>query len=105
MRGSIREKSKGSWQIQIYTGTGPDGKPRRHFETVRGRKGDAQRRLTELLSSLDKGVYTPPGRLTVAEHLHNWLEGYVKTNCSIRTLDSHQSIIERHLIPAMGDTN
>ena len=104
MRGSIREKSKGSWQIQIYTGTGPDGKPRRHFETVRGCKGDAQRRLTELLSSLDKGVYTPPGRLTVAEHLNQWLEGYVKTNCSIRTLDSHQSIIERHLIPALGDT-
>lgn len=77
MRGSIRQKSKNSWQIQIYTGTGPDGKPRRHFETVRGRKGDAQRRLTELLSSLDKGVYTPPGRLTVAEHLKNWLDGYV----------------------------
>jgi len=102
MRGSIREKSKGSWQIQIYVGTGLDGKPRRHFETVRGRKGDAQRRLTELLSSLDKGVYTPPGRLTVAEHLHQWLEGYVKTNCSQRTLDGYQSIIETHLIPALG---
>jgi len=102
MRGSIRKKSKGSWQIQIYTGTGPDGKPRRHFETVRGRKGDAQRRLTELLSSLDKGIYTPPGRLTVAEHLHNWLEGYVKTNCSQRTLDGYQSIIETHLVLALG---
>ena len=54
MRGSIRQKSKNSWQIQIYTGIGPDGKHRRHFETVRGRKGDAQRRLTELLTSLDK---------------------------------------------------
>ncbi len=102
MRGSIREKSKGSWQIQIYTGTGPDGKPRRHFETVRGRKGDAQRRLTELLSSLDKGVYTPPGRLTVAEHLKNWLEGYVRTNCGPRTIDSYQSIVEHHLAPALG---
>jgi hypothetical protein len=104
MRGSIRSKGKYSWQLQIYTGTGPDGKPRRHFETVRGRKGDAQRRLTELLSSLDKGVYTPPGRLTVAEHLNQWLDGYVKTNCSQRTLDGYQSIIERHLIPALGDT-
>jgi integrase len=103
MRGSIRQRGK-SWQIQIYTGTGPDGKPRRHFETVRGRKGDAQRRLTELLSSLDKGVYTPPGRLTVAEHLHQWLEGYVKTNCSLRTLDAVQSIAEHHLIPALGNT-
>ncbi|MDP2954529.1 MAG: site-specific integrase, partial [Chloroflexota bacterium] len=102
MRGSIRSKGKGSWQIQIYTGLGPDGTPRRHFETVRGRKGDAQRRLTELLASLDKGVYTPPGRLTVAEHLKNWLKGYVKTNCSQRTFDGYASIIERHLIPALG---
>ncbi|GAI24133.1 unnamed protein product, partial [marine sediment metagenome] len=45
---------------------------------------------------------TPPGRLTVGEHLHNWLEGYVKTNCSQRTLDGYQSIIETHLIPALG---
>ena len=104
MRGSIRSKGKNSWQLQIYTGQGPGGKPRRHFETVRGRKSDAQRRLTELLSSLDKGVYTPPGRLTVAEHLHQWLTGYVKTNCSQRTLDGYQSIIERHLIPALGNT-
>jgi len=102
MRGSIREKSKGSWQIQVYTGAGPEGKRRRHFETVRGRKGDAQRRLTELLTSLDKGVYTPPGRLTVGEHLHNWLEGYVKTNCSQRTLDGYQAIVEHHLIPTLG---
>ena len=102
MRGSIRAKGKNSWQIQVYTGKGTDGGYHRHFETVHGRKRDAQKRLTELLSSLDKGIYTPPGRLTVAEHLHNWLEGYVKTNCSQRTLDGYSSIIETHLIPALG---
>ncbi len=104
MRGHIRQrgKDKNSWQIQVYTGTGLDGKYRRHFETVRGRKSDAQKRLNELLVSLEKGIYTPPGRLTVAEHLKNWLDGYVKTNCSQRTLDGYQSIIETHLIPALG---
>ena len=83
-------------------GTGPDGKYHRHFETIHGRKSDAQKRLSELLVNLEKGIYTPPGRLTVAEHLRNWLEGYVKTNCSQRTLDGYQSIIETHLIPALG---
>jgi integrase len=102
MRGSIRQKSKNSWQIQIYTGLGPDGKPKRHFETVRGKKGNAQRCLTELLSSLDKGVYTPPGKLTLGEHLQNWLQGYVKTNCSPQTLDGYQAIIEHHLAPNLG---
>jgi len=102
VRGHIRQKGKSSWQIQVYMGTGPDGKYCRHFETVHGRKSDAQKRLNELLVSLEKGVYTPPGRLTVAEHFRNWLEGYVKTNCSQRTLDGYQSIIETHLIPALG---
>lgn len=102
MRGSIRQKSKNSWQLQIYTGVSPDGKRKRHFETVQGRKGDAQRRLTELLASLDRGIYTPPGKLTVAEHLGNWLDGYVKTNCSQRTLDGYQAIVKHHLIPALG---
>lgn len=103
MRGSIREKTKGSWQIQIYTGIGPDGRRRRHFETVRGRKGDAQRRLTELLSSLDKGVYTPPGRLTVADYLHRWLKEYVSPNLSPRTAEGYEHICNHHFIPCIGD--
>jgi len=40
------------------------------------------------------------GRMTEAEHLRQWLDGYVKTNCTMRTLDGYRSIIERHLIPA-----
>ncbi len=55
-----------------------------------------------MLVSFEKGIYTPPGRLTVAEHLRNWLLGYVKTNCSHRTLDGYRAIIETHLVPALG---
>jgi len=102
MKGNIRQRSKHSWQIQLYTGKGPDGKPRRHFETVRGNKGDAQRRLRELLSSLDKGVFTPLGKLTVADLLNQFLQGYVKAKCSQKTQDGYRMTIERHLIPALG---
>jgi integrase len=102
MRGNIRQRGRNSWQIQIYTGKGPDGRYHRHLETVKGRKGDAQRRLTELLNSLDKGVYAPPRKLTVADLLNQWLQGYVKTNCSIRTLDAVESIAKHHLIPVLG---
>jgi integrase len=102
VKGSIRSKGKSSWQIQIYTTPDINGKYRRFFETVRGKKSDAQKRLNELLVSLDKGIYIPPGRMTIAEHLNSWLNGYVKTNCSPRTLDGYQSIINNHLIPAFG---
>ena len=101
MKGYIRRRGS-SWQITLDAGTGPDGKRRRIFETVRGTKKAAETRLHELVTSLEKGVYTPPGRLTLAEHLRNWLDGYVRTNCSQRTLDGYESIVERHLIPALG---
>ena len=102
MRGYIRKKGEHSWQITLDTGTGPDGERRRVYETVKGGKKDAQRRLHELIVGLDKGVYTPPGRLTLAEHLHNWLEGYVKTNCAQRTYESYESTAVHHLIPVLG---
>jgi integrase len=42
------------------------------------------------------------GKLTVAEHLNNWLAGYARTACSPRTVDGYQAVIENHLIPALG---
>jgi integrase len=102
MRGHIRKKGEHSWQITFDTGTRPDGRRRRYFETVKGGKKDAQRRLHELIVGLEKGIYARPGRLTVAEHLTNWLAGYVKTNCQLCTQDGYQNIVEHHLIPALG---
>jgi integrase len=69
---------------------------------VEGRKADAQRRLNELLVSLDKGSLVPTGRMTVAHHLDNWIDGYVKTNTGARTIDAVQSIARNHLKPAFG---
>jgi len=100
--GSIVPLGKDSWRVQLYTGKGSDGKYHRQVETVKGRKSDAERRLRELLGNLDKGAYTPPGKLTVGQHLNNWLAGYVTTNCSLRTLDGYKSIIEHHLSPNLG---
>jgi integrase len=102
MRGSIRQKSKRSWQIQVYTGVDEGGSRRRHFETVRGRKSDAQKRLTELLSCLDKGIYMKPEKTTVKEFLEKWLSEYVKVNVSPRGYERYSGIVYKYLIPEMG---
>jgi len=103
MKGYIRRRGRYSWQITLDVGRGPDGRRQRVFEAVHSpRKSDAQKRLAELVAQLEKGVCRAPGRLTAAEHLRNWLTGYVKTNCSLRTFDAVQSIIENHLIPSLG---
>ncbi len=99
----IRNQGKNSWQIQVYIGvTDSEGKYQRHYETVHGSKRDAEKRRAELLVSLSKGMPLPANRLTVAEQLRQWLDGYAKTRCTQRTVDGYQSIIERHLIPVFG---
>lgn len=103
MKGSIQERGKDTWRLVIYTGKIGNGKRKRYTETFHShRKGDAQRRLTELLAGMEKGTCLPSGRMLVSELLNQWLEGYVKTNCSIRTYDGYQSIIDHHLTPALG---
>ena len=102
MKGSIRQLTPKSFQLQVYTGIKIDDKPTRYYETVRGRESDARKRLRELLVSLDKGIPVPQGKLKVGELLDNWLAGYVKANCSQRTYDGYESIIIHHLKPNLG---
>jgi integrase len=103
VKGYIRQRSKGKWEITIDTGRDPStGKRTRHFESMRGTKKDAQRRLVELLADLEKGIYVKPQRMSLGEYLLQWLDGYVETNCSPRTLDSYQSIVSRHIMPNLG---
>jgi len=103
MKGSIRQRSKGSWEVCIDIGTDPQsGKRRRHFESIRGSKRGAQKRLAELMVSIDKGSYVRPKRLTVAQYLEQWLQGYVVTNTAPRTRERYEEIVRVHLIPALG---
>jgi len=103
MKGSIRERSKGSWEVCLDTGRDPaTGKRLRHFESVKGTKKDAQRRLHELLHTLEQGSYIKPTQLTVAQFLKEWLRDYVDLNCSPRTQASYEMIIRCHLVPELG---
>jgi len=103
MKGHIRQRSKGSWEIVIDVGRDPStGKRLQHWETVRGTKRDAQQRLAELLVTIEQGSYIKPKRLTLGQWLEDWIDSYVTTNCSPRTVDSYRSEIRGHIIPALG---
>jgi integrase len=102
MTGSIKKQGKDSWRITIELGTNSEGKRLRQYSTIRGRKKDAEEKLNELIGNANKGMVTSSGKTTLAEHLRNWLNLYVKVNCAPRTIESYESTIERHLIPGLG---
>ena len=103
MKGSIRQRTKGSWEVTIDLGRdGATGRRLRHYESIRGGKKLAQQRLAELLVSFEQGSYIKPKRITLGEWFENWLNGYVATNCSPKTAQSYQSEVHCHLTPALG---
>lgn len=102
MRGSIIERN-GSYRIAVSLGKDPVTlKYRQYFETVTGNKKDAQRRLRELLSSLDTGTFVKPAKTTLAEYLGQWLQDYCWSNLASRTAEGYESIIRCHLVPSLG---
>ena len=102
MTGSIKRQGKNSWRVTVELGTNGEGKRLRRYSTIRGSKKDAQDKLNELIGNANKGMITSSGKTTLAEHLRNWLNLYVKVNCAPRTIESYESTIERHLIPGLG---
>ena len=56
MKGSIRRRSKNSWELTIDLGRDVSGKRRRKFINIKGSKAEADRRLREILASMDKGT-------------------------------------------------
>ena len=103
MKGHIYQRAKGSWTI-VYDlpMDAVTGKRRQKSQTVKGTKRDAERALREVLLSLEQGSYVKPNKITLGELLRQWLKEYASMNTTDRTQESYTSIIERHLIPALG---
>jgi len=103
MRGSIITRGN-SYRIAVSLGKdSATGRYQKYFETVRGSKKDAQKRLTELLSQLDKGIFCRPGKTTLGEYLTVWLNDNIKPSLSPRTFGLYSYLSRVHLIPSIGN--
>jgi integrase len=105
MKGNLRQRTKGRWEITVDIGNDPvSGKRQQHHETVHGNKGKAQTRLSELLTEIArKGYVKTPKDLTVAEYMSSWLKGYVEVNCAPKTIEVYSMIVNKHIIPEIGN--
>lgn len=102
MNGSIRQRSKGTWQMRYEAP--PDGTGRRRFlsETIKGSKKDAERALRERLAANENGGYVAGHKETVAQFIERWLKTYVATNTTLRTQQGYRAYIDRYIMPTVG---
>jgi len=102
MRGTIIKRGD-SYRIKVSLGKDSvTGKYLSHYETVRGNKKDAEKRLNELIHQHENGTFIKPGKVTLREYLKSWLADYCKPNLSPRTHELYSYICDKHIIPILG---
>ena len=91
MRGSIKQRSKGSWTIILDSGRDPStGKRRQRWHTIRGTKKQAEAKLAELIHETDNGLYIKPAKVTLGEFFERWLKDYAASRVRATTLEGYQ---------------
>ena len=102
-RGHIRSRAKGTWTLTIELPPDPmTGRRRQRYETYRGNKRDAQRRLSELQTQVDKGEHINPSRQTLGEFLQEWLDGEVATTTRPTTAQGYRWYVGKYINPRLG---
>ena len=99
--GSIRQRGLSSWELRVYAGTNPDsGKRRYRTATVVGNRGDAERGLAELVSSVRSERSIGSGA-TVSELLEAWFV-VASGSWAPTTIRQTRSVVDRYLHPQLG---
>lgn len=98
--GSIHKRKDGLWVAQVSLGYDSEGK--RIRESVFGKtKTEVRDKLLKLQQDALKGLPVKPERLTVAQHMKDWLLAK-KPDIRESTWTSYEGLIRVHIIPALG---
>lgn len=102
MRGTIRQRSKGSWTIQVYAGKDPvSGKKLRIARTVRGTKKQAELALAKLIQSVETGIDFDASKLSVAHYIDRWLNSTQK-RVRPKTFERYSQLMRLDVVPVIG---
>jgi integrase len=105
MRGSLRQRYKGSWSLVVDLGYHMDPatglrKRKQKWITFRGTRKAAEKELTRLLSAADGGAFVEPSKLTLIAWLREWLTRKVQPHTRPATFTRYQGIVENHIARA-----
>jgi len=103
MAGSIRKRSKNSYEVTYDAGVDPTtGRRIRRFATVKGTRKDAERALRDSLHQRDMGIDIEPSKMTVSDFMERWLRDYAKGNVAPSTFERYSGIVHKHVDPTIG---
>ncbi len=100
--GSMRyRKSEKRWEARVTIGRDPASGQQIQKSIYGKTQDEIRKKLRDLTSEVDQGVYTEPEKMTVGTWLDIWLKEY-KTDVKPNTIDQYDYQIRMHLKPAFG---
>ena len=99
--GTVYPRKNKQGKVIGYRGSyfAPDGK-RRYVSAKK--KGDAERALRQAMTDADRGLVFEAGTVTIEEYLNCWLKDSVKDTVRRSTFVQYRSVVNCHLVPALG---
>jgi integrase len=101
MRGCMRQRSPGSWQLIVDLPRGADGKRRPFSTTFRGTKRAAAAELARLVLAAESGAPLDARTVTVAAFLERWLDE-MAGHWAASTLATCRHIVRCYITPHLG---
>ena len=109
MKGTMRERKPGVWELNYDAYRDLNGKRHRRLETFRGTEAKARARLEDLTQEAQRqqAGFARAGypNVPVKQWLQTWMNDVVRPSCKISTQERYHSAIDLHLIPRVGHIN
>jgi integrase len=103
MRGNVTRRGRESWRLKFDLPRGPDGKRRFQVVTVRGKRRDAEKKLSELLTAVDRGTFVEPTKTTITEHVRARIDQWEASGAiGSKTAERYRELLDGQISPHLG---
>ena len=103
MRGHIRQRSAGSFELKVDIGKDAAGKRIVEYRTFRGGKRAAQGELAKLIAAVDKGEHVARSTLTVGAHVAERIEQWIALGkITPKTAERYRELLSNQIMPFIG---
>lgn len=97
----IRKRGK-KYVVTLEYRDSSDGKKKQKSLGSYDKKKDAEKLLIEEKSKINNNDFIMPEKTTFEQYLNTWIEQH-KNNLSVTTYNRYKDIIDRHIIPHLGE--
>ncbi|MGH9011408.1 MAG: Arm DNA-binding domain-containing protein [Acidimicrobiia bacterium] len=89
------------WYFVLDLPQGPDGRRRQKKQRGFPTKKAAQTAMAEVVTRVDRGTHSEPGRRRLSEYLEEWIEGLAVSREN-STVENYANVLRSWVIPRIG---